>query len=331
MANENNEGKCKLRISVAMCTYNGARFLSEQLESIAAQTRLPDEMVVCDDGSTDESIEIIKNFAQHAAFPVRLEINANNLGSTKNFEKAIGLCDGEVIGLADQDDIWYPKKLELFESVFLSRPSVGVVFSDADVMNENQVTLGYRLWASVGFSPARQKGFSNGRGTQLLLNRNVVTGATMAFRTKFRDLVLPIPKSWVQDGWIALLISTTADLACIGEPLIRYRRHPGQQVGPLDFTFTQRVAQAKRTGADEYCALADGFTAAHERLLTAGDDSRVQTVIPQIEMKIKHLRARAEMATEGLTRIPRILEELLSRRYHRYSQGWKSAAKDLLL
>src|SRR5215470_8302349 len=110
-------------ISVAMCTYNGARFLAEQLGSLAAQSRLPDELVVCDDGSTDESAEIVKDFARHAPFPVRLEVNEENLGATKNFEKAIGLCRGEVIALSDQDDVWYPKKLELHESVFVADPS----------------------------------------------------------------------------------------------------------------------------------------------------------------------------------------------------------------
>jgi glycosyltransferase involved in cell wall biosynthesis len=318
-------------LSVAMCTYNGARFLPEQLESIAAQTRLPGELVVCDDRSTDESVEIVRNFARHAPFPVHLEINEENLGSTKNFEKAIGLCQGDIITLADQDDVWYPKKLELLESVFLSRPSVGVVFSDADVVDENQITLGYRLWVSVGFGPTCQKGISNGRSTQVLLNRNVVTGATMAFRTKFRDLVLPIPKIWVHDGWIAWLVSTTADLACIGEPLIRYRRHSGQQIGPLDLTFSERVARASRASSEEYCALAQGFTSARERLLRVGDASRIRAVIPQIEMKIKHLEKRAQMTTKRSSRLPLILGELLSGRYHRYSRGWKSAAKDLLL
>lgn len=314
-----------------MCTYNGGRFLAEQLESIAVQTRLPDELVVCDDRSTDESVEIVRNFARHAPFPVQLEINEENLGSTKNFEKAIGLCQGEIIALADQDDVWYPKKLELLESVFLARPSVGAVFSDAEVMGEDQVTLGYRLWSSVGFSPARQKGISNGRGAQVLINRNVVTGATMAFRTKFRDLLLPVPKIWVHDAWIALLVSAIADLALIGEPLIQYRRHPGQQIGPLDSTLAQSIASAKRAGADEYYALAQQFTSARERLLTAGEGSRIQAVIPQLDIKIKHLNARALIATKRLSRLPRILEELLSCRYHRYSRGWRSVAKDLLL
>jgi glycosyltransferase involved in cell wall biosynthesis len=318
-------------ISVAMCTYNGARFLAAQLGSLAAQSRLPDELVVCDDGSADESAEIVKDFARHAPFPVHLEINEEKLGATKNFEKAIGLCRGDVIALSDQDDVWYPKKLELHESVFVADPAAGAVFSDADVINENQVSLGFRLWASLGFSPARQKDTSNGRGTQVLLNRNAVTGATMTFRSKFRNLVLPIPNIWVHDGWIALLVSATADLVLIGEPLIRYRRHAGQQIGPLDFPLAERVAHAKKTGANEYCVMAQAFTLARDRLLTVGDRSRIEAVIPQIEMKIKHSNARAEMATKRLSRLPRILEELVSCRYHRYSQGYKSVAKDLLL
>jgi len=317
-------------LSVAMCTYNGARFLAEQLESIATQTRLPDELVVCDDCSTDGSVEILKSFTRHSPFAVRLEINEVNLGSTKNFEKAIELCQGEVIALADQDDIWYSNKLERIAAVFADRASVGVVFSDAEIVDENRVALGYRLWRSVGFSPARRKDLSNGRGTQVLLNHNVVTGATMAFRSKFKDLVLPIPENLVHDGWIALLISVFADLAFIHEPLVRYRKHAGQQIGPVPHSVPERIARAKRTGADEYFALAQQYGSARERLFAAGDDPRIQAVILQIEMKIKHLEGRAKVAAGGVACLPRILEELLSLRYHRYSNGWKSAARDLL-
>src|SRR5258708_3955131 len=100
------------RISVAMCSYNGARFLREQLESIATQTRLPDELIIFDDRSTDETIEIIDAFVKHARFPVRVEISESTRGATKNFEKAIALCQHEIITLADQDDVWHPNKLE---------------------------------------------------------------------------------------------------------------------------------------------------------------------------------------------------------------------------
>ena len=99
------------RISVAMCTYNGEKYLHQQLASIAQQTRLPEEMVVCDDCSSDSTPEIIEEFARTVPFPVRFFRNPQNLGSTKNFEKAIGLCTGDMIALCDQDDIWMPEKL----------------------------------------------------------------------------------------------------------------------------------------------------------------------------------------------------------------------------
>ena len=97
-----------LRFSVALCTYDGARYLTDQLDSFISQVRRPDELIICDDASTDESLDIIMSFAMHAPFPVRIYRNEHNLGFIKNFEKAIQLCDGDIIALADQDDVWYP-------------------------------------------------------------------------------------------------------------------------------------------------------------------------------------------------------------------------------
>ncbi len=95
----------RLRISIAMCTYNGARFLPEQLASFAAQERLPDELVVCDDGSTDATMEILQDFAATALFEVRVERNPQNLGFVRNFEKTLSLCTGDIVFLSDQDDV----------------------------------------------------------------------------------------------------------------------------------------------------------------------------------------------------------------------------------
>jgi len=101
------------RLSVAMCTCNGAPYLRAQLRSLAAQSRVPDEVVVCDDVSSDATCDIIADFATRAPFPVRLHVNARRLGWTKNFEQAVALCDGELIALSDQDDVWYPYKIAL--------------------------------------------------------------------------------------------------------------------------------------------------------------------------------------------------------------------------
>ncbi len=111
------------RISVAICTYNGEKYLSEQLASIAAQTRLPDEMVVCDDCSSDATPDLVEEFARSAPFPVRFFRNPINLRSTKNFEHAIALCDGDFIALCDQDDIWLPEKLARQLAILESDPS----------------------------------------------------------------------------------------------------------------------------------------------------------------------------------------------------------------
>jgi glycosyltransferase involved in cell wall biosynthesis len=94
-------------LSIALCTYNGAAYLKEQLESIAAQTRTPYELVISDDQSTDDTLRLIQEFAATAGFPVRLSVNESNLGIAKNFEKAISLCRGDVIVLSDQDDVWH--------------------------------------------------------------------------------------------------------------------------------------------------------------------------------------------------------------------------------
>src|ERR1700760_4242642 len=111
-------------ISVAMCTYNGERYLREQLESIAEQSLLPIELVVCDDGSTDDSILILEEFRARAPFSVRIIRNEVKLGSTRNFDQAMTSTSGEFIALCDQDDRWKPRKLEKLVAVLLENPFV---------------------------------------------------------------------------------------------------------------------------------------------------------------------------------------------------------------
>src|SRR5882757_11091931 len=99
-------------ISIAMATYNGGKYIRQQLDSFAAQTMLPSELIVTDDGSSDNTLEIIAEFVATAPFPVRVERNEKNLGYRANFMKAASLCKGDLISFSDQDDIWLPQKLE---------------------------------------------------------------------------------------------------------------------------------------------------------------------------------------------------------------------------
>ncbi len=121
------------------------RTLREQLDSIGRQHRKPDELVIVDDHSNDETVAIIRRFEAEVGFPVRLHVNSENIGSTKNFEFAITLCKGDVVVLADQDDVWYPEKLAVVEETFANQPGIGAVFSDANIVDSQLNDLGYRL------------------------------------------------------------------------------------------------------------------------------------------------------------------------------------------
>ena len=319
-----------------MCTYNGASYVIAQLESIAIQTRLPTELVICDDASTDDTVGVIEHFAASAPFPVRLEVNTRNIGSTKNFDKAIQLCHGELIALADQDDVWLPKKLELIEAELQRAPNVGLVFSDADLVDEHLRPLGQRLWSSIGFDESMQTQLHES-GLNVLLPGWTVTGATMAFRSKFRTLILPIPDElpMIHDGWIAAVISAVAEVSFIDQPLIKYRQHPQQQIGAPDSEILGQAKAAHTLGqairrTNSYSGLITISDRIRSRLVEHREEFDCTTALQRLDERIYHLRTREGLPHSRLRRFPHVVRELLTRRYQKYSNGVYSALKDLL-
>ena len=315
-----------------MCTFNGQRFLAPQLESIASQSRPPDELVVCDDASSDGSERIVGDFARRVRFPVRVTVNESNLGSTKNFEKTISLCTGSMVVLADQDDIWYPHKLNRMEEEFGRSPEVVAVFSDADLIDEHSTLEGARLWDSLEFNRREQVAFGRGKALDILVKHPVVTGATMAFRMDLFPLIMPIVDGYVHDHWLSLLLAARGEIRAIPEPLMQYRRHAAQQLGPGPLNLRVRIAQSIRVGADSYrneIRLWDQVSRAlgeHRK-----DLPRAEYAINRIDGKIALLRHRVRLSRTRIARIPVVFWQALSGNYWRYAMGWKSIAKDLLV
>lgn len=331
IAQSNDQDRTRLTLSVAMCTYNGGLYLLEQLTSIAEQTRLPDEIIVCDDGSTDDTLQILIKFQENAPFPVKIHQNERNLGPTKNFERAIALCNGKAIVLSDQDDVWMPDKLEKIELALKDHPEAGYVFSDALVTNEMLFSLGYTMWEHISFTSYKRSCFEQGNQLNVLLEHNVVTGATMAFRKELRDLFLPIPSQWVHDAWISLLANATgARGVIIEEPLIKYRQHPRQVLGGIKLSFVDQVRQALSIKGEEYKYEQIKFHQVLNRLILLGMVNRDAKNL--IQAKIKHLEARQSLyECAALKSVKTILQELLTCRYHKFSNGWKSLGKDLFI
>jgi glycosyltransferase involved in cell wall biosynthesis len=315
-------------ISVAMCTCNGARYLREQLQSIARQTLAADEVVVCDDASSDETPKIIQELAAGSLVRMRLVRNPQTLGCTRNFGLAIGLCEGDIIVLADQDDVWKPEKLAIIAHTFATHPAAGYAFSDADMVSEAGAPLGFSLWETVGFDPRH---FAPSQQVEVLLKRNLVTGAAMAFRSWLRGVLLPIPAAWRHDYWIALLGSIFSWGFPIPERLLFYRRHFGQQMGCGKDTLLAKV-KTSLSAKPNYYAQAARLAELRERAVSYSQASKFPAAHLQlVREKEVHLSHRALIrSAHGGTRITRLLSEAASGRYQRFSFSWSSMVRDLM-
>lgn len=330
-----------MKISVAMCTYNGDSFLDKQFESIITQNVLPDELVICDDLSTDATLAILGKIKEKSPFAVTIVKNEQRLGSTRNFEQAISLCSGDVIVLCDQDDVWLADKLEKIKAAFEEKPEIGYLFTDAELVDEELHPLGRSLWESFGFHGALMKMFICGEQLRCFLRRQqFVTGATMAFRGSLKKLFLPFPLEtiWIHDGWIAVTAAAAGVQGLpLPEKLIRYRQHSAQQAGVPSLQSaadgrtwrTSRHAREKKSA--EWRRIAESYDYLGRRL----GELRQPFPIPEgslqlIESAGRHLKNRAAMQEAPfLRRLGLVLTEAFSGRYRLFGNPVKSLLSDL--
>lgn len=321
------------KISIALCTYNGETYLREQLDSYLAQTRLPDELVVCDDGSKDSTREILEAFSSKATFPVKLHFNEPNLGYRQNFVKAAGLCSGDIVVFSDQDDVWREDKLQLIEAEFAKSENIGLVYADAEIVDENLNSLNLTLWQRNHLTLKKQANVKAGKSLDLLLKDGYLLGSSMAFSRKFQDLFLPMPSDiyFDHDDWIGLMISAVAEVSLIGEPLIKYRQHQHQasaQAALIPENKPKPLLQiTKRTNYHEMF-LAQ-LIVAEKRLVESRYPAR--EAIIKIKKAKQHILTRSSLPKNLPSRLFKIGQELIAGHYHAYSNGFKSAAKDLLV
>ncbi len=211
-----------LKISIALCTYNGEKFLREQLESFSAQTRLPDEVVVGDDCSTDRTVEILEEWAKTAPFPVRFIKREQNVGYAENFSQVILSCTGDVIFPSDQDDVWLPEKLETMARAFDENPDVGVVYCGRTLIDQDgnplseHVTELYRI-----YHPNDSSIFLADWADE----HPDCAGCMSAIRRSVMEKLFPFPKPWAHDTWVFTMAPFYTKLKTLRVPLMRFRRH----------------------------------------------------------------------------------------------------------
>ena len=222
-----------MKISVAFIVYNGARYMRTQLDSILAQTHIVDEIIVCDDASSDNTKEILEEYKNKHPDLFFVYYNNKNLGPTKNIEKAIQACTGDIILLADQDDYWETNKVETIFKWFVANPAMNGLFTNGSLMDSNEkLDNKYGLWDVMSFPYNK---VNNNKDLKLYINtvENSVTGATLAIRNNLPFLKQPFPliQHLVHDRWLAMNLAENNSLGILNEKLIRYRIHSDQAIG----------------------------------------------------------------------------------------------------
>jgi hypothetical protein len=314
-------------ISVALTTYNGGPFVGPQLESIRAQTRPPDEIVVGDDQSTDETPAVVQAFAASSAIPTRWQRNATRLGYQRNFEHVVRRCAGDIVVFADHDDVWAPQKLARIEAALHKDPDALGVFSNGVLIDEHCEMLPGTLFEKCAFDAGERAAFREGGAVAELVKRNVVTGATLAVRRSALLPLMPFVSFWPHDYYLALALCVLGRLLIINEPLISYRSHPLQQIG-FPMAGWQGTLKLIRGQTAEACRQE---SEAYERLCTRLVSLGVESSHPALETlhgKARVLNQRAEMRSRR-SRAPLIMwRGIREGGYKQYGTGWRQLVLD---
>lgn len=215
------------KIDILLATYNGEKYLKEQLDSILNQTYSNFRLIISDDCSNDNTKQILEEYKQKDD---RIEVyyQNENLGYIKNFEFLLGKVENKFYALSDQDDIWLSEKLEKYIENMKNNNS-DLVFGDLIVVDENGQEINKSFWKLKGFSKKIKKD-KNYKGLQL---NNYITGCTILSKKEFLKYILPLPeaKYIIHDYWIAIVVSAKGKISHIDKPYIKYRQHSNNQVG----------------------------------------------------------------------------------------------------
>ncbi len=320
------------RVTVALCTYNGAAFIREQLESILQQTRPPDELIVADDGSADDTISIVHGvFSEHGSQRTRLRLLTGGdrpLGVTGNFARAAAAATGDILILSDQDDRWRPDRLSVAISAFERQPGIVLQHGEARLIDESGTSLGLTLFAALRLSHRERTEIEQGRAFAAYLRRNLATGATMAFRRSLLSAALPFPREWVHDEWLAIVAAATGEIGVLADPLVDYRQHDANEIGITAATFGFRLGRMLEPRGDRLVKLS-ARAEELERRLTALDVNSEWLELARGKARFE--RTRARFAAVRILRIAPVLRLWGSGAYGKYaSQRGFDAIRDIL-
>lgn len=328
----------QMSIWVVLPTYNGATHLREQLKSIAQQDRPPDGLVASDDGSTDDTVHILEEFARHTGFPVTVLRQPHNVGLLSNLETAldVALRSADVIAFADQDDVWHPEKLTRVERAFAD-PSILMWFSDAEFIDSGGRSYGARLWQALGLR--HDTDLNEPRHLMRFLIGQTITGTAMAARTSLIRGSIPFPRTreigeihllFLHDGWLGLLAHLRGGIVLESAPMTQYRQHEGQYTGMSLLNAAQIEHKGRHRSLDDRVLLQEAIRLREiERHLRRPQslDFLGGTLPERLLDRVEHSTSRAAVI-DGQGSPLDLLR--MRHQYDLYANGWQTLGVDTL-
>ena len=313
-------------LSVALCTYQGAAYIAEQLQSMLDQTVLPDEIVIRDDGSQDDTLAICRAIAQTSPVPITILPPGERLGVAGNFFACARACHMDWLLFADQDDRWLPERVALFKAAITEHPAAKAIQSDGLIADAQMNPTGQTLWRSYFFPSREQALVQTGRGEVVLARHVFVTGAALAVR---RDWLLTVPVPAAQfyhDEWIGWF--TGPDLRLLPAATFLYRQHESQQTG-LQTTWRARWQHLLDSQLHARTLL-ERDLARFPRLAAALLESGLPDRAELVTAKTRFVQRRLSFSRFLPIRMIQILASILTGDYTRFAIARRSIIKDLI-
>jgi glycosyltransferase involved in cell wall biosynthesis len=322
-----------MKISIALATYNGEKFISDQLDSFCNQNKLPDELIVSDDLSSDSTMIILKKFAKQAPFKVNIYQNKSNLGYARNFNNALTKTTGDLVFLSDQDDIWYKNKIKTISERALKSESLFFI-NNAEIVNEHLKTSGFNKFDQIKSLGGDKSKF--------------VMGCCAAIKRDLLDIALPIHESFkAHDTWLAWY-AQFLDLYEVDNSILQfYRRHGANESNYIannlhkiskNNLFLNRIKNINKDYLSESRSQIQIFHKDAQKKLariSLSDDSinqeRMKKIIFGISNKLNLIDTRINFASSFfLVRIYKGINFYLKGGYKSFS-GLKSLIKDIFI
>ena len=308
-----------MKISIAMATFNGANYLREQLDSFLKQDLLPNELIVCDDKSTDSTLAILEEFARTSPFLVKIYKNKTRLGYSQNFAKALSLCDGDFVFLSDQDDVWCKNKISLSIYLMRKKQKANLLFTNALLVDSNLNPLNITLQEF------------NKRDTNDKDPNN--HGCCICVRKSFLDEFLPVPNDWGHDNWLNACAKLTNSKIIINDILMLYRRHESAvtayRLGNIYYCYFKKFIDLKnkknKLKNDYNCFEQLFFRFSFKRF-------KYPEAYKKLLEKKKCYKGRLQCYNNfGFERFKYILMLIKKGYYKTFSDSWKRIIEDMLI